>query len=104
MTRSNDSSSATSTFNLFVVVAPIGARRVHRRTLSLSGSPEATPSGKRSRRSRQETLDDVAKASPQTDVAPRAIPISMNARPLIVVIGPIPSLNFGSCCGYVYQE
>ena len=55
-TRRNCGSRETSTVRFRAGVG-IGCRRVHNNTLVLSGSPEATPSGKRSRRSRQCTAE-----------------------------------------------
>src|SRR5579859_6573062 len=78
--REKASSSATSTINLSVVLPPFGGRRVHSSTLWLSGSPEATPSGKQSRRSCQEMSERVAKDFPHAAVAPIATAISRNAR------------------------
>ena len=56
MTRRKSASSAISTCS-FAAAVPSGGRRVHKMTLYGSGSPEATPCGKRSRRSCHVTLD-----------------------------------------------
>ena len=54
----------------------LGAWRVQRSTLLLSGSPDATPSGYRSRRSFHFKLEGKAKALPHAADAPRAKAIS----------------------------
>jgi hypothetical protein len=69
-TRSKASSSATSTVSCARSPRSTG-RRVHKITLVGSGSPEATPSGKRSRRSFQ-LVREAAAAPPQASVAPIA--------------------------------
>src|SRR5208282_6039219 len=55
-------------------------RRVHNSTLLLSGSPEATPSGKRSRRSRHAICDFAPNGRPQAAVAPMAAAIPRKER------------------------
>src|ERR1700722_10404468 len=88
-TRVNISSSATSTFNFTdrsLEVPSDIARRVHNRTLLLSGSPDATPSGKRSRRSCHAIGDFADSGLPQAAVAPMATAIFRKDR-LVVVIG-----------------
>src|SRR3954470_15598174 len=80
----NSESSATSTVSRDAGAVP-GARRVQSRTLWLSGSPEATPSGNNSRRSRQWLADGLGKAYPQAAEAPRRAAISRNLRRLIVM-------------------
>jgi hypothetical protein len=88
-TRRKASSSAISTVS--VAVSPVSnGRRVHRMTPSGAGSPEATPSGKRSRRSRQ--LVRVARAGPaQASAAPIAAAADMNSRRFRVIV---PSSRF----------
>ncbi len=96
-TRVNIPSSATSTFNIWARVAPDlplsfsldSGRRVHNRTLLLSGSPDATPSGKRSRRSRQAMCDSVPNGLLQDAVAPTAAASPMKVR--LVMAGQEPA-------------
>src|SRR5580704_15495597 len=64
----------------------IGARRVHSNTLWLSGSPDATPSGYRSRRSFHATVEADAKSRPQAAVAPSATAVFRNSRRLFLAI------------------
>ncbi len=94
-TRVNCSSSATSTFSFttsnlrvaFSTDLSTGGRRVHSRTLLLSGSPDATPSGKRSRRSCHAMLDFDANGPAQAAVAPMAAAICRNERLVTLGIG-----------------
>src|SRR5579864_2546022 len=87
-TRVNISSSETSTFNFGAdPFSAAGGRRVHKRTLLLSGSPEATPSGKRSRRSCHAIRDFAPNALPQAAVAPMAAAISRKERRVMEDIG-----------------
>jgi hypothetical protein len=65
----------------------VGGRRVHSRTLLLSGSPDATPSGKTSRRSRQAMLDFDRNGLPQAAVAPMAAAVCRNERLVTLGIG-----------------
>jgi len=86
---------ATSTFNFTAAFSPvvfssIGGRRVHSRTLLLSGSPDATPSGKRSRRSRHVIWDLVPNGLLQAAVAPMAAAIARKERLVMVDIGGYP--------------
>src|SRR5580765_1524100 len=89
-TRRKDASSATSTINVLTPRASAGGRRVHNSTLSLVGSPEATPSGYRSRRSRHASRDGAAKAVPQAADAPSATAVSRKARRLISLMNGWP--------------
>src|SRR6185369_14267504 len=68
-TRRKSGSCETSTVSFRAGVGT-GFRRVHNSTLLLSGSPEATPSGKRSRRSRQGTAEAFGKGLLHAAVAP----------------------------------
>ena len=60
----------------------VGGLRVHRITLSNVGSPEATPSGYRSRRSFQTRLDVCAALAENASDAPIAVAASANSRRL----------------------
>src|SRR5216684_5084902 len=86
MTRVKSSSSATSRFNLNFGVRTGWGQRVQRRTLLLSGSPEATPSGNRSRRSRHATREAEADKFPHAAVALSARAISRKDRRVMFVI------------------
>src|SRR5580698_7581998 len=93
-TRVNDSSSAASTFKVTGSgspgFSPMGGRRVHSSTLLLSGSPDATPSGNRSRRSCHAMRDIVPNGLPQAAVAPVAAAIARKERRVMADIGSHP--------------
>src|SRR5260370_28436641 len=86
MTRLKSSSSATSRFNLNFGVRTGWGQRVQRRTLLLSGSPEATPSGNRSRRWRHATREPEGDKFPHAAVALSARAISRKDRRVMFVI------------------
>lgn len=78
---------AISTVNLLPTLSFAGGRLVHRITLSTVGSPDATPCGKRSRRSRA----GVASLPAQPFVVASAIPAAVvvkNARRVIFMSLP----------------
>src|SRR6202042_2291822 len=70
ITRVNAASSATSTSKLALLRPSAYGRRVQSRTLFSSGSPDATPCGYRSRRSRQPLDDGRTAEQPQASEAP----------------------------------
>ena len=70
------------------VAAGVGVTRVHRITLCASGSPEATPSGYRSRRSRQLVRDRHA-VPPNASNAPSVAATWMKSRRLSAMCDPV---------------
>src|SRR5512135_2087579 len=90
-TRVNAGSSATSTVRATAGRAPPFDTRVQRITLSCAGSPDATPSAKRSRRSTQRARERAGFAPAQAAVAPIAVAPARNARRVMR-----PATAFGS--------
>src|SRR5262249_61971665 len=82
ITRWNVWSSATSAISSPACLGS-GVRRVHNKTLLLSGSPDATPSGKRSRRSRQEIFEGAENERAQAASTPKTDAIARKSRRLI---------------------
>src|SRR5271155_5627970 len=103
-TRVNNSSSATSTFNWTAGLAPMAGRRVHNSTLLLSGSPDATPSGKKSRRSRHAMRDFVPNGLPQAAVAPIAAAIARKERLVMADIDSDPPNSKFTSAGLGQRE
>src|SRR5690348_4302180 len=86
ITRVKSRSSATSTLSRGALRSlAAGGLRVHKRTLSLVGSADATPSGKSSRRSFQDLLEGWAISAAQTPTAPSAMAPLRNARRSIFI-------------------